>query len=166
MQDLPYRIGSAYGFAAWDTRCSPDVVGCWGAATNELMSIDDGASSERHTSLHCRSQLPSRLRWCSLAKAGTTTSFDCPDNLEAPTLVQASEIDGESDRNAVRDAFIAARRAGRSSVECYRAGVELWQRMHPEYALEYAALEAVGIILKLRFAELVNSALTETGVLR
>jgi hypothetical protein len=81
-------------------------------------------------------------------------------------LVQETDIDGELDRNAVRAAFIAARTAGRSSVECYRAGVELWQRMHPDYALEYAALEAVGIILELRFAELVNSAVTETRVRR
>ena len=34
------------------------------------------------------------------------------------------------------------------------------------YALQYAALEAVGIILELRFAELVNSAVTETRVRR
>ena len=79
-------------------------------------------------------------------------------------MVQETEIDGEFDRNAVRAAFIAARTAGGSSVECYRAGVELWQRMHPDCALQYAALEAVGIILELRFAELVNSAVTETGV--
>jgi hypothetical protein len=81
-------------------------------------------------------------------------------------LVQETDIDGESDRSAVRAAFIAARTAGHSSVECYRAGVELWQRTHPDYALQYAALEAVGIILELRFAELVNSAATETGVRR
>jgi hypothetical protein len=83
-------------------------------------------------------------------------------------LVQETdiEIDGELDRNAVAAAFIAARRAGRSSVECYRAGVQLWQRMHPDYAAEYAALEAVRIILELRFAELKDSALTETGVRR
>jgi hypothetical protein len=78
-------------------------------------------------------------------------------------LVQETEIDGNVDRNAVRSAFIAARTAGRSSVECYRAGVELWQRMHPDYALEYAALEAVGIILELRFAELENSAVCDAG---
>lgn len=73
-------------------------------------------------------------------------------------MVQETEIDGELDRNAVRAAFIAARTAGRSSAQCYRAGVELWQRMHPDSALQYAALEAVGIILELRFAELENSA--------
>ena len=77
-------------------------------------------------------------------------------------LVQEAEIDGELDRNAARAALIAARTAGRSSVECYRAGVELWQRMHPDYALEYAALEAVGIILELGFAE-ENSAVCGAG---
>jgi hypothetical protein len=81
-------------------------------------------------------------------------------------LAQETDIDGELDRTAVAAAFIVARTAGRSSVECYRAGVELWQRMHPDYALDYAALEAVGIILELRFAELENSAVTETGVRR
>jgi hypothetical protein len=79
-------------------------------------------------------------------------------------LVQETDIgiDGELDPSVVRAAFIAARTAGRSPVECYRAGVELWQRMHPDHLSEYAALEAVRIILELRLAELENSA----GVLR
>ena len=41
-------------------------------------------------------------------------------------------------------AFEAARRAGRSSVECYRAGVEAWRREHPDQSPEYAAKRAVG----------------------
>jgi hypothetical protein len=48
---------------------------------------------------------------------------------------------------AVLKAFDAARRAGRPSVECYRAGVAAWRRAHPEQAAEYAAKQAVAVIL-------------------
>jgi hypothetical protein len=81
-------------------------------------------------------------------------------------LVQETVSTANWYRNAVRGAFITARTAGRPSVECYWAEVELWRQMHPDCALEYAALEAVGIILELRFAELKNSAVTETRVRR
>lgn len=65
----------------------------------------------------------------------------------------------ESDEvtGAVLAAFQAARSAGRSSVECYRAGVEAWRRYHPDQAPEYAAKRAVAVILAhhvdLRIAE-------------
>jgi hypothetical protein len=48
---------------------------------------------------------------------------------------------------AVLDAFEAARRAGLSSVECYRAGVAAWRRAHPDQSPEYTAKRAVGVIL-------------------
>jgi hypothetical protein len=48
---------------------------------------------------------------------------------------------------AVLRAFETARRAGRSSVECYRAGVEAWRREHPDQSPEYAAKRAVAVIL-------------------
>jgi hypothetical protein len=48
---------------------------------------------------------------------------------------------------AVLKAFEVARRAGRSSVECYRAGVEAWRRAHPDQSPEYAAKRAVSVIL-------------------
>jgi hypothetical protein len=48
---------------------------------------------------------------------------------------------------AVLEAFEAARRAGRSSVACYRAGVEVWRREHPDQSPEYAAKRAVAVIL-------------------
>ncbi len=48
---------------------------------------------------------------------------------------------------AVLKAFEAARRSGRPSVECYRAGVEAWQREHPDQSAEYAAKQAVAVIL-------------------
>ncbi len=44
-------------------------------------------------------------------------------------------------------AFRAAREAGRPAVECYRAGVEVWRRYHPDQAPEYAAKRAVAVIL-------------------
>jgi hypothetical protein len=44
-------------------------------------------------------------------------------------------------------AFEAARRAGRPSVECYRAGVAAWRREHPDQAAEYSAKQAAAVIL-------------------
>jgi hypothetical protein len=48
---------------------------------------------------------------------------------------------------AVLKAFESARRAGRPSVECYRAGVEAWRREHPDQSPEYSAKRAVAVIL-------------------
>jgi hypothetical protein len=48
---------------------------------------------------------------------------------------------------AVLRAFETARNQGRPSVECYRAGVAAWRRAHPEQAPEYAAKQAVAVIL-------------------
>lgn len=50
---------------------------------------------------------------------------------------------------AVLRAFEAARTQGRSSVECYRAGVAAWRSAHPEQAPEYAAKRAVEVILSV-----------------
>ena len=48
---------------------------------------------------------------------------------------------------AVIDAFDKARSAGLPSVACYRAGVEAWRRIHRDHAAEYAARQAVAVIL-------------------
>ena len=48
---------------------------------------------------------------------------------------------------AVLAAFEAARDAGLPSVECYRAGVEAWRHTHPDQSPEYAAKQAVAVIL-------------------
>jgi hypothetical protein len=53
----------------------------------------------------------------------------------------------EDPSEAVLKAFDEAREAGRPAVECYRAGVEEWRRVHPEQAPEYAAKRAVAVIL-------------------
>jgi hypothetical protein len=44
-------------------------------------------------------------------------------------------------------AYEVAERAGLGSVDCYRAGVEAWQRAHPDQTRKYAAGKAVTIIL-------------------
>jgi hypothetical protein len=44
-------------------------------------------------------------------------------------------------------AFDGARRKGRPPAECYRAGVLAWRRRHPDQAPEYAAKQAVALIL-------------------
>ena len=58
---------------------------------------------------------------------------------------------------AVLNAFESARRSGRPSVECYRAGVEAWRHQHPDQSAEYAAKQAVAVILaahaKIRIEE-------------
>jgi predicted Zn-dependent protease len=48
---------------------------------------------------------------------------------------------------AVLAAFQAAREAGKPSVDCYRAGVRAWKELYPDQAPEYAAKQAVAIIL-------------------
>lgn len=48
---------------------------------------------------------------------------------------------------AALKAFAMARAQGRSSVECYRAGVAAWRAIHPEQSAEYAAKRAVAVIL-------------------
>ena len=50
--------------------------------------------------------------------------------------------------NAVLGAFNGAREAGRPPVECYRAGVKAWRERFPDQAPEYAAKQAVALILK------------------
>ena len=58
---------------------------------------------------------------------------------------------------AVLEAFRSARDVGKPSVECYRAGVAAWRRVHPDQSPEYAAKQAVAVILathaKLRIEE-------------
>jgi len=62
---------------------------------------------------------------------------------------RGSTIDPMTDRaaSAVLDAFETARGAGLSSVDCYRAGVDAWRRTHPDQSAEYAAKQAVAVIL-------------------
>jgi hypothetical protein len=45
-------------------------------------------------------------------------------------------------------AFAEARRAGRPSVECYRAAVAAWRRLHPDQTPEYTAKRAVSVVLR------------------
>jgi len=59
-----------------------------------------------------------------------------------PTAQNGDEAAAE-----VLAAFKAAREAGRPPVECYRAGVDAWRRLHPDQAPEYAAKRAVAVIL-------------------
>jgi len=62
---------------------------------------------------------------------------------------RGSAIDPTTDiaAEAVLAAFEAARSAGLPSVECYRAGVDAWKRTHPDQSGEYAAKQAVAVIL-------------------
>lgn len=58
--------------------------------------------------------------------------------------------DGATDV-AVLAAFVAARKEGCSSVDCYAAGVRAERALHPEYHPAYAARLAVRAILKTAF---------------
>lgn len=62
---------------------------------------------------------------------------------------RGSMIDPTTDvaAEAVLEAFEDARRDGMASVECYRAGVDAWRRTHPDQSAEYAAKQAVAVIL-------------------
>jgi uncharacterized protein YcbX len=62
---------------------------------------------------------------------------------------RGSAIDPTADvaAAAVLAAFEDSRGAGLPSVDCYRAGVEAWRRTHPDQSAEYAAKQAVAVIL-------------------
>ena len=62
---------------------------------------------------------------------------------------RGSTIDPTTDvaASAVLEAFEAARGDGLPSVDCYRAGVDAWRRAHPDQSAEYAAKQAVAVIL-------------------
>jgi hypothetical protein len=83
----------------------------------------------------------------------------CMPLLERLMVWRVSRIDPKTDATAaaVLTAFESARRAGLTSVECYRAGVAAWRQAHPDQAPEYAAKQAVAVILathaKIRVAE-------------
>ena len=65
---------------------------------------------------------------------------------------RSSTIDPTTDvaAEAVLEAFEAAHRAGLPPVECYRAGVDAWKRTHPDQSAEYAAKQAVAVILTVK----------------
>ena len=72
---------------------------------------------------------------------------------------RSSAIDPTTDiaAAAVLEAFETARGAGLASVECYRAGVEAWRRTHPDQSAEYAARQAVAVILAAKVSLRVDS---------
>jgi hypothetical protein len=65
---------------------------------------------------------------------------------------RSSMIDPTTDvaAGAVLEAFEAAQRDGLPSVDCYRAGVDAWKRTHPDQSAEYAAKQAVSVILTVK----------------
>ena len=71
------------------------------------------------------------------------------NHLGRPMVWRVSKVDPTTNvaAKAVLSAFEAARRSGRPSVECYRAGVEAWRHEHPDQSAEYAAKQAVAVIL-------------------
>jgi hypothetical protein len=50
--------------------------------------------------------------------------------------------------DAVLAAYNEAREAGKPPVDCYRAGVKAWRDRYPDQAPEYAAKQAVALILR------------------
>ena len=73
-------------------------------------------------------------------------------DVSAPGVVmvwRGSTIDPNNDMaaEAVLEAFDDARKSGAPSVDCYRAGVDAWRRLHPDQSAEYASKQAVAVIL-------------------
>jgi hypothetical protein len=66
------------------------------------------------------------------------------------------EINPTTDRAA--SAVLAAREARLPPVICYRAGVEAWRRAHPDQRPEYAAKQAVAVILAAKVSLRVDDA--------
>ena len=60
--------------------------------------------------------------------------------------------------SAVLEAFDAAQAARLLPVTCYRAGVEAWRRAHPDQRREYAAKQAVAVILAAKVSLRVDDA--------
>jgi hypothetical protein len=73
----------------------------------------------------------------------------CPSLGDTEMAWRGSTIDPTTDiaARAVLDAFEETRAGGLASVDCYRAGVEAWRRVHPDHSTEYAAKQAVAVIL-------------------
>jgi hypothetical protein len=85
--------------------------------------------------------------------------IDLANHNERPMVWRVSKIDPTTNvaAKSVLEAFETARRSGRPSVECYRAGVAAWRREHPDQSAEYAAKQAVAVIIarhvKIRIEE-------------
>ena len=47
-------------------------------------------------------------------------------------------------------AFEEAQEAGLSTKDCYNAGVDVWRRIYPDQAPEYASKQAVEVILRAK----------------
>jgi hypothetical protein len=47
-------------------------------------------------------------------------------------------------------AFANAAKARRAASECYQAAVAVWRQAYPDQAPEYAARQAVGVVLEIR----------------
>ena len=65
-------------------------------------------------------------------------------------MVKMGALKDPRQDNAAGDvlaAFEAAHRNGLPSVDCYRAAVEAWRRVHPDHTAPYAARQAVSIVL-------------------
>ena len=71
---------------------------------------------------------------------------------ERPKFRRRSMMDPTRDPAAAGAlaAFDDAERAGLPSVNCYRAGVDAWRRIHPDQSAEFSANKAVAVILKAR----------------
>jgi uncharacterized protein YcbX len=70
------------------------------------------------------------------------------------------EPDPTTDRAAldVVAAYESAERAGLPPVDCYRAGVEVWRRAHPDQTATYSAGKAVAVILAARVSLRIEDA--------
>jgi hypothetical protein len=65
-------------------------------------------------------------------------------------MVKMGALKDPRQDNAAGDvlvAFEAAHANGLPSVDCYRAAVEAWRRVHPDHTAPYAARQAVSIVL-------------------
>ena len=47
-------------------------------------------------------------------------------------------------------AFERAQQAGLSTKDCYKAGVDVWRRAHPDQAVAYASRQAVEVLLRAK----------------
>ena len=77
----------------------------------------------------------------------SSTKRRCAGTVRSFGQESGAVVTREQAAAAVLAAFHAAREAGKPSVDCYRAGVQAWKELYPDQAPEYAAKQAVAIIL-------------------
>jgi hypothetical protein len=106
-----------------------------------------------------RSEAVCRMRFVAAAKrSGRNFAGGGPVRLlsdvaeDAEPMLPRNRKPADPTEDVAAPAVLAAHRAavaaGKETAECYRAGVEIWRRYHPDHVFAYASAQAVEVILR------------------